>query len=130
MGKMRLLFSNGIQTGVSAAKAFDAFRKAAGFVFNPANFAAAGEMPFLKSYKSGRFIKTMVQLDVVDAKWDGEATEFARGNAEIKEMLSIMRCNGFPGANGKCVMTLGGGATYPGTLREAAADLEYLLDNM
>ena len=72
----------------------------------------------------------MVQMDVVDAKWDGEETEFARGNAEIKEMLSIMRCNGFPAAKGKCVITLGGGAKYPGTLREAAADLEYMLDNM
>ena len=127
---MKLLFANGVQTAVSAANAFAAYKKASGFVFNPANFAAAGEMPFLKSYKAGRFIKSMVQLDVVDAKWSGEETEFARGNAEIKEMLSIMRCNGFPAANGKCVITLGGGAKYPGNLREAAADLEYLLDNM
>ena len=127
---MRLLFANGVQTAVSAANAFSAYKKADGFVFNPANFAAAGEMPFLKSYKAGRFIKTMVQLDIVDAKWDGQATELARGNAEIKEMVSIMRCNGFPSAKGNCVMTLGGGSVYPGTLREAAADFEYILDNM
>lgn len=127
---MKLLFANGVQTAVSAANAFAAYKKAFGFAFNPANFAAAGEMPFLKSYKAGRFIKTMVQLDIVDAKFNGEETELACGNAEVKEMLSIMRCNGFPAVKGQCVISLGGGAKYPGTLREAASDLEYLLDNM
>lgn len=127
---MKLLFANGVQSAVSAADALDTFKKADGFVFNPANFAAAGEMPFLKSYKVGRFIKSVVQLDIVDAKWTGEATTYARGNAEIKEMVSILRCNGMPAAKQNSVMTLGGGAVYPGTLREAAADFEYLLDNM
>ncbi len=127
---VKLLFFNGVQTAVSAAEAYAAFGKADGFVFNSANFASAGEMPFLKSYKTGRFIKNMVQLDVVDGTWDGSETVYARGNGEIKEMVSIMRCNGFPAANDYCFMTLGGGTQYPGTLREAAADFEFMLENM
>ena len=93
--------------------------------FNPAAFAKAGEMPFLYSYKAGRFIKTMGQLDIVDSTWDGDEQELACGNAEVKEMMSILRCHNFSG-----FFCIGGGAAYPGTLEDAVDDFVYLLDNM
>jgi len=98
---------------------------ASGMVFNPVNFVGAAEKPFLKSYRRGRFIRTLAQLDVTDATWDGQPKTLARGNGEIKELISILRCRNFSG-----VMTLGGGAVYPGSLREATADFVRLLDNM
>jgi hypothetical protein len=96
-----------------------------GFVFNPANFVRAGEMPFLQSWKLGRFIKTAQQLDIVDMTWDERYTTLAGGNAEVKELVSIVRCHNFSG-----FMTLGGGGSYPGTLTEAVADFTELLDTM
>ena len=59
-----------------------------GFTFNAANFARAGEKPFLYSYKQPlrRFVD---QLDVEDCRFDGTVQPLARGNAEIKEMISM-----------------------------------------
>ena len=96
-----------------------------GMVFNPANFVAAGENPFLFSFKRGRFIRTAVQLDLVDQTWESVPSQLARGNAEVKELISIMRCYNFSG-----FMTLGGGAAYPGNLEEAVGNFTHLLDNM
>lgn len=96
-----------------------------GFVFNPANFVLAGEMPFLQSWRLGRFIKTALQLDLADVTWDGRPTTLAGGNAEVKELISIVRCHSFAG-----FMTLGGGGSYPGTLAEAVANFTELLDTM
>lgn len=93
--------------------------------FNPAGFVKANEHPFLASYRIGRFIKTIGQLDICDAKWDGSATAFARGNGEIKELISILRCHNFAG-----IFTLGGGSIYPGTLTEAVKNFNTLLKNM
>ena len=59
----------------------------AGFTFNPANFARAGEQPFGKSFKS-QSIRFVDGLDVEDSTFDGSPTELARGHAEIKEMIS------------------------------------------
>ena len=95
------------------------------FTFNAANFARAGEMPFLYSYRVGRFIKTIGQLDIADCTWDGEPAELACGNAEIKELVSILRCRNF---SGYCC--LGGGADYPGDLTEAADNFRVMLKNM
>lgn len=117
------LVNNG-QSSVLAAAIF-AKADAADFTFSPAAFVKAAEHPFLYSYRIGRFIKTIGQLDLVDATWDGTATRFARGNGEVKELLSILRCHNFPG-----FVCLGGGAAYPGTLHEAAHDLIHLLENM
>ncbi len=93
--------------------------------FNPAAFAKAGENPFLRSYRVGRFIKSIGQLDVVDGLWDGTPETLACGNGEIKELISILRCHNFAG-----YLCLGGGSDYPGTLKEAADELAWLLDNM
>ena len=116
------------QSAKSAANEFaDLLKKEPGtlFTFNPANFAKVGEMPFLYSYKVGRFIKTIGQLDIADCTWDGTETDFAGGNAEIKEMVSILRCGNF---SGYCC--LGGGAVYPDDLNEAAENFRVMLKNM
>ena len=118
------------QSGIHAAAKFLRLRetlggKSAGATFNPANFAAASEMPFLRSYRRGRFIKIIGQLDVNDCTWDGEPRRLAQGNGEIKELISILRCHNFAG-----FMTLGGGAVYPGTLGDAVADFTRLLNEM
>ena len=116
------------QSAKSVAQEFaDLLKKEPGtlFTFNPPNFARVGEMPFLFSYRVGRFIKTIGQLDIADCTWDGMETELAGGNAEIKELVSILRCGNF---SGYCC--LGGGAYYPADLNEAADHFRVMLKNM
>jgi len=64
--------------------------------FNPAEFARVGENPFLTGYK--RPVRKFVGLlYVCDGLFDGRPTPLARGNAEIKELVSILRCASFAG---------------------------------
>ena len=115
------------QTAGSAARDFAEIAKHAPevlFSFNAANFVKVGEKPFT-SYRSGRFGKVTGQLDVADCVWDGEPAGLAEGNAEIKELVSILRCRNF---SGYCC--LGGGSVYPGDLKKAAADFRRLLRTM
>jgi hypothetical protein len=94
------------------------------FTFNAAGFARAGENPFLFSYK--RKLRRFVdQLDVADATFEGAATPLAGGNAEIKEMISILRCAGFGGW-----FTLVSGGPEGETLRQTSARFMRLLDQM
>ncbi|MBE6366417.1 MAG: AAC(3) family N-acetyltransferase [Lentisphaerae bacterium] len=128
-GGLQVDFFNTNQGAVCAAGKLNRHRAAASndcsMVFNPAGFVLAGEMPFLQSYKLGRFIKTICQLDLVDQTWDGRAAALAQGNGEVKELISILRCHNFSG-----FMTLGGGAAYPGGLADAVGNFTALLDNM
>ncbi len=91
--------------------------------FSPVEFARCGEHPFLQSWKNGRFIHTIGQLDLTDAQWDGTPARLAQGNGEVRELLSILRCANFSGD-----VVLGGGAPYPGTLQEAAEQLSFFLE--
>ncbi len=95
------------------------------FVFNPKNFVLANENPFLYSWRVGRFIKTIGQLDILDASWDTVSTRLAGGNSEIKELISILRCHNFSGW-----FTLGAGGSYPGNLSDATKAFTHLLDTM
>jgi sugar phosphate isomerase/epimerase len=61
-----------------------------------AHFARLGEKPFLKSYKQ-KLRRFVDQLDVEDATFAGEPAPLAQGHAEIKEMISILRCASFSG---------------------------------
>lgn len=116
-------FFNQTQTAKSAAARL---KKLEGrIVFNPANFAATGEEPFLKSYGAGRFIRKICALDIVDGLFDGTTTALAYGNGEIKELISILRCHSFSG-----IFTLGGGSLFPGSLMEARKQFETILDNI
>ena len=126
---LSVAYYNTNQCASRAAAKLNRHRTAAnndyGFVFNPANFVQSGEMPFLQSWKLGRFIKTALQLDLVDMTWEGDYTTLAGGNAEVKELVSIMRCHNFSG-----FMTLGAGGSYPGSLKEAVDNFTELLDTM
>lgn len=116
-------FANICQSALLVKEEMTKFREEmpAGLTFNPANFAIAGEMPFLQSYKIGRCIKFIEQLDIVDGKWDGEITRLAKGNAEIRELISILKCSNFSG-----YFCLGGGKRYPGTLEEAVKEFQQI----
>jgi len=119
---------NVAQTAVVAAAALAEIRAQCPkvtFCLNAANFARVGENPFLHSYRGGHFLKTIGQLDVADATWTGRPTTLAGGNAEIKELISILRCSNFDG-----YLCLGGGSVYPGTLSEAAEEFRWLLQTM
>lgn len=96
----------------------------ANFAFNAANFAACGEKPFLTSFRK-KLKRFIVQVDVEDMTFTGESTRFARGNAEIKEVLSALRCVSF---NGR--FTLGARNRFLGTLLECTEQFSDLIDNM
>ncbi|MFH2067968.1 MAG: AAC(3) family N-acetyltransferase [Candidatus Omnitrophota bacterium] len=63
--------------------------------FNPANFAAAGEKPFLEI--PSRILKFSRLLYVNDGLFSGAPQLPGGGNAEIKELISILRCRSFSG---------------------------------
>ena len=92
--------------------------------FSAANFARCGEHPFLYSYKQKlrRFIE---ELEVEDVCYDGTPQPLAHGNAEVREMISILRCASFNG-----YLLLGAGNRHCSTLPEAAQRLAELLDSM
>ncbi|MBO5724040.1 MAG: AAC(3) family N-acetyltransferase [Lentisphaeria bacterium] len=123
-----LSLANTNQTALRSAALYEECSKVykgCRFAFNGANFAAVGENPFLYSYRIGRFIRKIGQLDIADALQTGEGTEFACGNGEIRELVSILRCANFDG-----FFCLGGGAAYPGSFAEAAEDFRTLLANI
>ncbi len=95
-----------------------------GFTFRAAEFARAGEKPFLESYKH-KLRRFVDGLDLEDACFDGTPQPLGQGNAEVKEMISILRAASFPGA-----MVLGPGNRVVGTLHQAAERFEHLLDTM
>ncbi len=63
--------------------------------FNPANFARVGLKPFLGI--PSRVRKLAGLLYVNDALFSGQAVVPGFGNAEIKELISILRCRSFDG---------------------------------
>ena len=68
-----------------------------GFTFSAAHFARVGEKPFLGSFKK-RLRRQVDQLDVADGLSDGTPRPLMQGQAEIKELVSILRCAGFDGS--------------------------------
>lgn len=83
---LTLSFYNAHLDGQKASDALLKLKQAGlnpGFTFNVANFARAGQMPFLKSYKA-KLHRFVDQLDVEDCTFAGEPRALARGNAEIK----------------------------------------------
>jgi aminoglycoside 3-N-acetyltransferase len=68
-----------------------------GLAFNPSNFARVKEKPFLQSLTTGRIKKFIRQLYINDSTFAGAGTSLAGGNAEIKELISILRYSGFDG---------------------------------
>ena len=120
-------FGNGLldsETATEILLGLDAAGIDAGLSFGPAAFARAGENPFLRSYRR-KLHRRMDQLDVEDATFDGTPKPLGQGNAEIKELISILRCRSFSGW-----FVLSAANRHTGTLADAVARFEDLLDRM
>ena len=124
---LRLSVFNTILGSVDTSRILMGLRTAGaefGFTFSAASFARAGEKPFLSSYKK-KLRGFVDQLDLEDCCFDGTPQPLAEGNAEIKEMVSILRCASF---GGTMVLTTG---NWPATdLHETVARFETLLESM
>jgi len=94
------------------------------FAFDAADFACAGRKPFLQCYRT-RLRHVIDQLDVADATFDGAPQSLAHGNAEIKELISILRCVSFAGD-----MVLSARNRFVADLRRTADRFMQLLDEM
>jgi len=95
---IRVILENTTQLAAEACLILEKSREQGfGLAFNPANFARVKEKPFLKSLTRGRVKKFIHQLYINDSTFDGTATPLACGNAEIKELISILTCSGFDG---------------------------------
>ena len=68
-----------------------------GLAFDPSEFAAAKQMPFLSVYYHGIPKGLVRQLYVRDGTFDGQPTAPGCGNGEVKELISILRCRSFDG---------------------------------
>ena len=118
-------FYNSATTGQYAGEIMQQLKKDsinAGFTFSPAGFARCGEKPFLQTYRIGKFRKYIEQLDIEDSTFTGVPAKLARGNAELKELVSILRCSGFSG-----FMTLSAANRAVGNIAETAAAFRKLL---
>ena len=92
--------------------------------FNPPIWAVV--KPFPRHYR-GRIKRWMDQLYICDGLWDGTPTLPGRGNGEVKELISILRCRGFRGFFTLCPTTRG--CFDPERLREEAERFWFLLDH-
>lgn len=82
--------------------------------FNPAHFAHAGEKPFLQTFYKGKLKRRVAQLYVTDGCRPGgpQYTLPARGQGEVKELVSILRCRSFDGVLCLKMGTDGGPAEF------------------
>lgn len=90
--------------------------------FNPAAFAMAGLKPFLSIVNQGSFRRRIGLLSLADATFGGQYTRPGRGNGEVKELLSVMRCRSFAGR-----VVIGTGPGGPG-FRELVDGFWELMD--
>ena len=94
--------------------------------FHPAHFAQVGEHPFLSTWNRGKLKKHTAQLMVADgcgrSGWPA-VTLPGRGQGEVKELISILRCRSFDG-----LLTIRAGQDF--SFSEAAAAFWHLLDTM
>jgi len=94
---LTVLLENGAIRGVRAKELLKEYADEGVLLsFNPAGFVLAGEKPFLTSYRA-KLYHRMGQLVVCDMTWSGRQTPLARGNGEINELISILRCRSFDG---------------------------------
>ncbi|HEY3343136.1 MAG TPA: hypothetical protein VGK81_14005, partial [Anaerolineae bacterium] len=70
---------------------------APGLAFNPAQFAAAGEKPFLGVFYRGALRKRLAHCYIADGTFAGDDAWPGQGNGEVKEIISMLRCRGYEG---------------------------------
>ena len=93
--KLAMLFENVSVSIEASLEMMRALHPEAALAFNPANFAAAGELPFLGGFRK---IKRYVgYLAISDGSRLGAGCLPGNGNGEIKELISILRCSSFKG---------------------------------
>ncbi|HEY3398449.1 MAG TPA: AAC(3) family N-acetyltransferase [Armatimonadota bacterium] len=95
------------------------------FAFNPGRFAGAQQRPFLQVCYQGTLRRRTRYLYLEDALRDGTRTLPGRGEAEVKEILSALRCRSWDG-----VVTLRPAVPGVAGFRETAAAFWRLLDEM
>jgi len=104
---------------------YSIFTDGPGLAFNPAQFAAAGEKPFLQVFYRGVLPRQTVHFYVEDGTSDGRPALPGQGNGEVKEIVSMLRCRGYQG-----VMTLRSHERGIPAFRQAAAAFWKLLETM
>lgn len=68
------------------------------FAFDPAGFVETGKKPFLDVFYSSKLAKVVQNLVLTDSRFqDGSLTLLAKGNGEIKELISSLRCRSYNG---------------------------------
>ena len=97
---LKMLFENVAISWRAVDKLMRALGPAAGLAFNPANFAAAGDLPFLDA---ARPLKRFVRyLAITDASPLGVPCVPGSGYGEVKEVMSHLRCSSFDGFISLC----------------------------
>jgi len=118
-----------IENGGAPSEVYEEFyaghADAPGLAFNPARFAAAAEKPFLGVFYRGRLRKHVEHFYIEDGDTSGNWTLPGMGNAEVKEIISMLRCRSYAG-----MMTLRSPLGGVENFRRAAAAFWRLLDNM
>ena len=123
-GTQVLLENRGLPSKLLFA-AYTASPETPGLAFNPGQFAAVGEHPFLSVFTQAHSRRHTRRFYVDDATWDGQPALPGRGNGEVKEIISMLRCRSFDGA-----IALRSHHKGVAALREVAAAFWRLLDTM
>jgi aminoglycoside 3-N-acetyltransferase len=119
-----VLFENTSQTASMCLNLLKDLKGQAILAFNPANFALVGENAFLSVYRGTSLRQYVKLLYLNDATFGGEYTLPAEGNAEVKELLSIVRCRSF---DGRIVLATGPGGPK---FREMVEGFWYLMESL
>jgi len=98
--------------------------------FNPAEFARAGEHPFLRTYYKGNLKKHLAVLYIEDGCPGPEPprTLPGRGKGEVKELMSILRCRSFDGIF--CLRAIRGAAYSWSAMQETWDAFWHLMDTL
>ncbi len=95
---LRLMVRNSSTSIVNTAESTGLLKElGVDLAFDPAEFAAVGQNPFLRVYSHGISKGLIGQLYIKDGRFEGEPAEPGFGNGEIKELISILRCRSFGG---------------------------------
>ncbi len=95
-----LLFENKSGTALADESALTEIIKpcdTAGIIFNPSEFVLEKLHPFLTAYTKSHSKNRIKFLRINDALYDGESVDQGIGNAEIKELASILLARSFDG---------------------------------
>ena len=121
---INILFENTSHTSGMCLKLLKDLKGQKRLAFNPANFALLGENAFLSVFRGTSLRQYVDLLYLNDVTFGGEYTLPAEGNAEVKELLSILRCRSF---NGRVVLATGPGGPE---FRELVDGFWYLMESL